>query len=315
MSLTTIRSPPSLADYTPLPEHQSQTPPSFFDHDKPILHYHGPATKCWLSRSQLGKLPFFPADLVSPPTPPESEALSPEAQSDTAEQNVDVFVNSQNLTLFSPQAESGLTIPYHQISIHAIQKIGGPEEKNKFGSVYLQLELAEGAGGAEEDFETVELTLIPGPKGEQQGEEEVTVGERKPKTETERLFEAISECSNLNPDPVQDGDEDDDGDGAQIIFEGEAVEGFSGVFAGARDGGLPPAMPGSSGWITAENVHEYFDGEGNWIGEGGDGEEGGGWVLSEQLGGGAGTVHRLEEDEGEEMNGVEGDNTKRPKTE
>ncbi|KAK4197709.1 regulator of volume decrease after cellular swelling-domain-containing protein [Triangularia verruculosa] len=308
MSLTTIRSPPSLGDYTPLPEHQAQTPSSFFD-TKPILHYHGIGTKCWLSRSQLGKLPFFPTDLTSPPTPPESEALSPESHSDTVEQKIDVFVNSQNLTVFSPQAECGLSIPYHQISIHAIQKIG-PEKR--YSSVYLQLELAE--GGSEEDFETVELTLIPQPKEQQQTEE--TIGERKPKTETERLFEAISECSNLNPDPVQDGDEDDE-DGAQIIFEGEAVEGFSGVFAGARDGGLPPAMPGSSGWITAENVHEYFDEEGNWIGEGGDasGAEGGGWVLSEQLGGGAGTIHRMDEDETEEANGQDGENNKRPKTE
>ncbi|KAK0739315.1 regulator of volume decrease after cellular swelling-domain-containing protein [Apiosordaria backusii] len=315
MSLTTIRSPPSLEDYTPLSEHQAQTPSSFFDH-KPILHYHGIATKCWLSRSQLGKLTFFPADLSSAPTPPESEALSasgPESSSQSSddtpvEQKLDVFVNSQNLTLFSPQAECGLTIPYQQISIHAIQKIS-PEKK--YSSVYLQLELAE--GGSEEDFETVELTLIPQPK---EGEEGEIVGERKPKTETERLFEAISECSNLNPDPVQDGDEEDDDEdgGAQIIFEGEAVEGFSGVFAGARDGGLPPAMPGSSGWITAENVHEYFDEEGNWIGEGEEG--GGGWVLSEQLGGGAGTVHRMEEDEGEQVNGQEGgDNNKRPKKE
>jgi nucleotide-sensitive chloride channel 1A len=97
---------------------------------------------------------------------------------------------------------------------------------------------------------------------------------------------------------VQDGDNDDDDEdpdedgGAQILFEGdyEAVEGFSGVFAGARDGGLPPAMPGSGGWITADNVHEYFDEEGNWIG----GEEG----VSGELGEGAGVVHgREEEDE------------------
>ncbi|KAK0658708.1 regulator of volume decrease after cellular swelling-domain-containing protein [Cercophora samala] len=321
MSLTTIRSPPSLSDYTPLPDHQSRTPPSFFDHHKPILHHHSPSAKAWLyysSPTQLGKLPFFPADLVSPPTPPESLALSPDSLPTTTEQKVDVFVTSQNLTLFSPAAESGVTIPYHQISIHAIQKIGD------FSSVYLQLELAE--GGSEEDFDTVELTLIPVPREqkeegeEEEEEEEVTVGDRKPKTETEKLFEAISECSNLNPDPRGDGEEDEeDEDGAQIIFEGEAVEGFSGVFAGARDGGLPAAMPGSSGWITAENVHEYFDAEGNWIGGGGDDDAGGndGWVLSEQmLGGGAGTVHRMDEDEPEgEVKGKEGENNKRPKKE
>lgn len=195
-----------------------------------------------------------------------------------------------------------------------MQKIG------EFSSVYLQLELAEGGSG-DDEWDAVELTLIP---ASQKREEEVTVGGRRPKTETERLFEAISDCSNLNPDPKGEGDEDEeeDEDGARIIFEGEAVEGFSGVFAGARDGGLPAAMPGSSGWITAENVNEFFDEEGNWIGggegDGDDGGEGGGWVLSESmLGGGAGTVHRMDEDgagEGE-LNGLEGGDSKRPKKE
>ncbi|KAK4656680.1 hypothetical protein QC762_206390 [Podospora pseudocomata] len=315
MSLTTIRSPPSLSDYIPLPDHQSHTPTSFFSPAKPILHHHSPSTKAWLtSPTQLGKLPFFPLDLTTRPTPPESLALSPESLPTTYEQALDVFVTSQNLVLFSPQAEVGLTIPYHQISIHAVQKIG------EFSSVYLQLELADGGSG-DDEWDAVELTLIP---ASQKREEEVTVGGRRPKTETERLFEAISDCSNLNPDPKGEGDEDEeeDEDGARIIFEGEAMEGFSGVFAGARDGGLPAAMPGSSGWITAENVHEFFDEEGNWIGGGeGDGDaggEGGGWVLSESmLGGGAGTVHRMDEDgagEGE-VNGLEGGDSKRPKKE
>ena len=49
--------------------------------------------------------------------------------------------------------------------------------------------------------------------------------------------------------------------------------------------GLPPPVPGSGGWITAENVGEFFDEEGGWRGAGrvrgreegeegeGDGEE------------------------------------------
>ena len=69
------------------------------------------------------------------------------------------------------------------------------------------------------------------------------------------------------------------------------------MFAGARDGGLPPAMPGSGGWITAENVHEYFDEDGNWIG--GEEEEEGGVELGE----GAGTVHAREEEGVEAVNG------------
>lgn len=91
------------------------------------------------------------------------------------------------------------------------------------------------------------------------------------------------------------------------------------MFAGARDGGLPPAMPGSGGWITAENVHEYFDEQGNWIGGDKEGEEG----VSGELGEGAGTVHAREEGDGEgEVNGdgaaraeEDGAEAKRPRRE
>ncbi len=59
------------------------------------------------------------------------------------------------------------------------------------------------------------------------------------RSETANLFEAISECSNLNPDPVEGDEEDDDDD--RIIFEAdrEAVEGFTGVFLGSGDGVCP----------------------------------------------------------------------------
>ena len=53
---------------------------------------------------------------------------------------------------------------------------------------------------------------------------------------------------------------------------------------------LPPPIPGSGGWITAENVGDFFDEEGNW--------RGGRRVLGE----GAGSVRQREE-EGEGVNG------------
>lgn len=70
-------------------------------------------------------------------------------------------------------------------------------------------------------------------------------------------------------------------------------------------------MPGSGGWITADNVHEYFDEDGNWIGEGGE--------ETEALGDGAGRTRGRNEVEGEgEGEGVNGDGpeeSKRPRTE
>lgn len=67
-------------------------------------------------------------------------------------------------------------------------------------------------------------------------------------------------------------------------------------------------MPGSGGWITAENVGEFFDEEGNWRGgEEWTGDEvfgmpGGGVGGGEGgLGEGAGSVRReREEEEGDE---------------
>lgn len=57
-------------------------------------------------------------------------------------------------------------------------------------------------------------------------------------------------------------------------------------------------MPGSGGWITAENVGEFFDGDGNFRGAG-------------SLGEGAGSVRGRDEVEEEvdadgDRNGVEG---------
>jgi nucleotide-sensitive chloride channel 1A len=159
----------------------------------------------------------------------------------------------------------------------------------------MQLELSD-PYGVDEDEEpgTLELTLIPLVAGDIQ-----------------QLFEAVSNCSNLHPDPADDDEEMEDADGdSRIIFEGsvgyEGISGLPGVSQGASDGGLPPPFPGSGGWITAENVSEYFDEEGNWIGEGG-----------EALGEGAGRVRTRDETEANGVNGNgehESDDNKRPRT-
>jgi chloride channel, nucleotide-sensitive, 1A len=128
------------------------------------------------------------------------------------------------------------------------------------------------------------------------------------KTHTQQLYDAISACSDLHPDPFVEDEDDEDGVD-RIIFEHDAVEGFNGVLRGASDGGLPPPMPGSSGWITAENVHEFFDEEGNWIGDEED-EEGG------ELGEGAGRVRGRDEVEEDGTNGhgpAADTDTKRPR--
>lgn len=167
----------------------------------------------------------------------------------------------------------------------------------------MQLELSDPEQNNEdEDMDAVEITLIPEPTAE---------GEP---SSIQALFDAVSNCSNLHPDPTFENDEDMDAKGgdSRIMFEGsvgyEGISGLPGVQQGATDGGLPPAFPGSGGWITAENVGEYFDAEGNWIG--------GGEV--EVLGDGAGRVRTRDEvDGGEKVNGdghSTEDESKRPRT-
>ncbi|KAJ9142686.1 Benzoylformate decarboxylase [Pleurostoma richardsiae] len=327
---TTIRSPPSLNDYIPLSEYQSQTPETFHG-GKPVLHYHATGAKAWIPKAQQSSgLIIFPADLPpSRPTGPESVVLNGSSE-DLLEQKIDLFVNSESLTLFCPATESGVSIPYPSITLHATKQIGGADaaaatssgeqEERRYMSLYMQLQLSDG-GGDDESFEIVELTIVPPESStDLTGDEQ----QQQAATEADKLFKAISECSNLHPDPADEDDDENDGYYAagaddRIIFEGgadggqpEAIEGYSGVFSiGGGGGRLPPPMPGSSGWITAENVHEYFDEEGNWIG--GEG-------VSGELGEGAGRVRvRNEAERDAEANGKNGEEdsseSKRPRTE
>lgn len=189
----------------------------------------------------------------------------------------------------------------------------GDSDASKASCVLLQLDLTDG-GDDDETFDTVQLTLIPPPASTdlsspaQEGS--------ATRSEHEKLFDAITACQNLHPDPVDEDDEDDEDDGYadRIVFEyavdgsNEGIEGLPGVFRGSASGDLPPPMSGSSGWITAENVGEYFDEDGNWIG-GGD-EDGDG----EELGEGAGRVRGREEINGHDGAEADGEN-KRPRTE
>lgn len=137
-------------------------------------------------------------------------------------------------------------------------------------------------------------------------------------SQAQRLYTALSACANLHPDPMSgsDVDVDEDEGGGQrpaIRFEGDQdVGGVYPLSDGDGGGsGLPPPMPGSGGWITAENVGEFFDEEGNWRGEAGGGQEVG--ISGGGLGEGAGTVRAREEDGGGEEVGSEGDGVEETK--
>ncbi|KAG7146626.1 hypothetical protein HYQ46_004562 [Verticillium longisporum] len=244
MLTTTIRPPPSVGDFLPLEEYESQTPETFFG-GKPVLHHHLQGAKIWIPKSQSAALPVF-TDASAAVSAPEGATLTGTTD-DLTEQTIDLFVNSENFTIYSATATAGVSIPYPAISIHAVKQAGTLTDGTPLHAIWMQLELTD---NADDEGSSVDLTIVP-PVG----------------SSVQQLYAAISACSDLHPDPVE---EDDDEEEDRIVFEGEheALEGFSGVLRGNANGGLPPPFPGSSGWITAENVNEYFDADGNWIGEG-----------------------------------------------
>ncbi|RWA12809.1 hypothetical protein EKO27_g2274 [Xylaria grammica] len=309
-------------DFLPLSEYQAQTPETFFE-GKPVLYFHDENIKAWVSNEQYEQLFFFSkaasGDSTSlSPTPPESHALENEGQR-TREEKVEVFVSSKKLTLFSHNSGTGVEIPYPAITLHAIKnfkRLDKPDDdsSSKFAGVYMQLEFSDSSPDDDESFDPIELTLIPSGSS---SDVETPIIDPLNAERTNALFNQTSACSNLNPDPRNDEGDDDDEDefnADHIIFEGNvdegvAIEGLPGVLQGNTSGGLPPPMPGSSGWITADNVNEYFDEQGNWIGEDG---------VSGELGDGAGRVRGRDEVEQDGKNGheeVEDGDVKRPRTE
>lgn len=188
-------------------------------------------------------------------------------------------------------ASVGISIPYPSISLHAIQRLPDPAEPStSVPGVYMQLSLSSPSDSSEdEEPPSTDLTILLPIDGE-------------PASDIPSLFAAISACADLHPDP-QDADSDEDMIDDRIQFEGsvgyQGISGLPGAFQGGFDGSLPPPFPGSGGWITAENVGEYFDADGNFIGAtAGEGVETPGDV--------AGRVRNREDAEGEEVPEVNG---------
>ena len=125
----------------------------------------------------------------------------------------------------------------------------------------------------------------------------------------QNLFTAISTCSNLHPDPLgDDDDENNDGSGGdRIMFEGSVGYDSAivpGAGAGARTAetgasALPPPFPGSNGWITAENVDQFFDEDGNWLGGQAEQDQHRDTDTRIVLGPGAGTVRARQQNDGD----------------
>lgn len=202
----------------------------------------------------------------------------------------DVYVGSEDLTLFRSEGESqsiGLKLLYPTISLHAISSFPGNDvvplaQK----ALYMQVEKSDSDSASD---------------GEEAGSREIWLIPASEKDDVPALYTAISNCSDSNPDPKLGPDDYDkvlsfNGDGFPIdeFSRLSGISGLPGVLGGAVDGGLPPPFPGSGGWITADNVDEFFDAEGNFIG-GGEQEGNQTGAGQDVLGEGAGRVRLRDE--------------------
>jgi chloride channel, nucleotide-sensitive, 1A len=208
----------------------------------------------------------------------------------------------RKLLLYSTSAEIGISIPYPIISLHAIQSLPVPSAGEQQG-LYMQLTAKSpdpGTGEQDDEDDSISLTIIPqndAPPPPTTTDPDSTTDDHSPQPPTVAMFTALSNCSNLHPDPVTD-------EQGSAGLENSALFQAGMIASGDASGGLPPPMPGSGGWITAENMGEYFDAEGNWIAEDGAGQRG-------ALGLGAGSVRPRDGDDDETApeNGID-DETK-----
>jgi chloride channel, nucleotide-sensitive, 1A len=317
-----LREAPKAASFVPLSEHQSRTPASFYS-GPPVLHYYSDRSKLVVLDHEAHLIPAL-APLL------EHATSTPDIQGDTngdgdanghvigeqkTIQDLDVYVTSDKLLLFSNTLNIGVSIEYPSISLHAIQSLPQPSATEQQG-LYMQIIARAPENSADEEPESISLTVIPtaaAPPAAQtsstvEGDLEVEAEGQASQSPVVAMFNALSACSNLHPDPVEPGDEDEEGIQGSRLFQAGLA------FPGASDGSMPPAMPGSGGWITAENMHEFVDEHGNWIGgdDNGEGEEADGEGGDEgPLGPGAGTVRERDDEEhvdGDAAN--DGDETK-----
>ncbi|KAF2212027.1 hypothetical protein CERZMDRAFT_97944 [Cercospora zeae-maydis SCOH1-5] len=220
---------PTVDDFTPISEHQEQTPGTFFD-GPPVLHLHAPNTHITLPLASQQR---------HQPLKSLSETVSAEAsqEGDTRIEHVDVWVTSKHLILHSTDSNRGCRITYPAITITAIDG----------DAVLLELNLSD-ADTADEDIEYFQLkifasTVQHGAPDAQAtaGSSNGTNGTTQSNDGTTALYKAIADCQELNPDPPMPGEEGEDG---EPFFDETA--------------------PGATGWITSENVDQFMDADGNF---------------------------------------------------
>ncbi|KAF2497151.1 hypothetical protein BU16DRAFT_458348 [Lophium mytilinum] len=274
MALEILSERPRLEAFTALEEHQSQTPNTFFG-AKPVLHCKHSGVTLQIPQDQLHShaaiAKFQPTAVVDGPATSQPATIS----------NVEIWVTSERLVLFQLEpSNTGISIPYPSIALHAISRLKGPQYTSSeagLEALYMELSLNDTElVNAEDEIEVLELTVLP---------PDYTSVTETTAPYIKELFAAMNACSDLHPDPASlESDEDDEEE---------------------------DTAPGASGWITSENMDQYLDEAGNFIGGGALGDADGNFFGGGgTLGAGAGTVRTREDDDeaAHGSNGVDGTN-------
>jgi len=322
-SISILSSAPTTSSFTPLSEHQSSTPATFFG-AKPVLHAAFTNADALLSPRDLKSWDHWREVFSTPSSNTRSttngtNGTTPETHQegdDTVESrlvytSISGFITSDSVILFpsttSPSGSKAISIPYPSISLHATQRIhvssehtyhspsqetdqaGAPHTQQQ--ALYLQLDLGNphtrNPADDEDEGQTADLLIVPSTSitdpapsttstSTFTSDQDATPPSQTPQGQADlvkHIFEALSRCADLHPDPASaDSDED------------------------MEDGG---GMPSAGGWITSENVDEFAarfgvdgdDGESEILEDG---------VNSGELGPGAGTRRTRDEGEGDD---------------
>lgn len=171
--------------------------------------------------------------------------------------NQNELIILRNLVFFqSTPSPTGAAVSYPTIALHATMKY-----KSTVEALYMNLSLNNvETVNDEEDIQVLELTVLP-----------PSYASEPDAACIKDIFGALNTGADLHPDPNASGDDDDD----EILDD---------------------SAPGASGWITAENMDEYMDEDGNFRGT---------VIGGEELGPGAGTVRQREDGE-DNVNGSNG---------
>lgn len=233
MSLLATNTAPSIEEYTPLSEHQQQTPGSFWG-GKLVLHLRSTGADLKVSNEDLLSQPALAGLRPSSSNGSESEEILGgidvwvlsrcDHMQLTPRVRPTANINGSHLTLWSTSTQKGVEIQYQSITVHA----------QEGDAVFLGLNLSDN-NTADEDLEFIQLRIIPASiepaeHSEQSDAPQQPNGNHATPSPSQALFKAISDCQELNPDPPEDDSERFD-----------------------------ETAPDATGWITSENMQDFMD--------------------------------------------------------